>query len=769
MCRKHFFIIVTLLLSSFVSAQFYQIKNYNAESGLPSPEVYGMLQDSKGFMWFATDMGVSRYNGYEFKNYSTENGLPDNTVFGFFEDVKGRIWFRSFSGKLSYFLNDSIHVIPSNHQLEKDVKTKHIILVSLYVDEGDTVWVGTTEKFVLKIAPPWNEKNVSWIKIPGDGEYLFLIGKKALVFGGNSVNKCLISVFEKNLKRVTQITAEYNGAENSKHRYFGTYLLNGNFLASVDNLMFEFNKYGIVRSVKKEAGIIEAVQDKDKKIISVSYSGVCFHDPENFSLSENIPGFSDKIFTGIVIDRENGLWLSAEGHGVYYIPFRSGRYYTTEHGLPQSKISCIGEKNGQIFTGHLNGSVSVIKGNEIKNSDIFSQKLISTSSNRINCIYTKELSAVYVVNNFQVGRLSGENFKNSDVLSIGAAKKIIRGKDGFVWGIRDRLIILFDVTKNFKVLKEIRFNQYIDDVFEDSKGVLWVCGLNGLWNYYNDSLHYLGERNKLLSARFVHVLEDNKGRLWMASRGEGVVVKDGNKFFQVKQSDGLASNMCRSMFIDSANVVWVGSNNGLSRIQIKNENGSDFNYSVEVYSNKNGLLTNEVNYIVQRGNELLIAHNNGISIFNPSAFKNNTVPPPVYIVNTSVNNKTYKENNLRLDYSRSYLKINYVGLSFKNPGSVEYKYRMEGLDTSWVNTKYTSAQFQTLDPGNYTFSVYAKNDDGYWSSSPATLRITIIPAWWQTWVFRIFSFLFFTGIIYFFVKKRINKFQKRENEKNALQ
>jgi ligand-binding sensor domain-containing protein len=86
-----------IFLASTSCAQFYQLKNYNVKDGLPSSEVYSMMQDAQGYMWFTTDMGVSRFNGYEFKNFSTENGLADNTVFGLTQDGKGRMWFRSFS------------------------------------------------------------------------------------------------------------------------------------------------------------------------------------------------------------------------------------------------------------------------------------------------------------------------------------------------------------------------------------------------------------------------------------------------------------------------------------------------------------------------------------------------------------------------------------------------------------------------------------------------------------------------------------------------
>src|SRR4051812_3955550 len=104
-----FFIFCTAAIPA--SAQFYQLKNYNVKDGLPSSEVYSMMQDAQGYLWFTTDMGVSRFNGYEFKNFSTENGLADNTIFGLTQDDKGRIWFRSFSDKLSYYENEKMHTI----------------------------------------------------------------------------------------------------------------------------------------------------------------------------------------------------------------------------------------------------------------------------------------------------------------------------------------------------------------------------------------------------------------------------------------------------------------------------------------------------------------------------------------------------------------------------------------------------------------------------------------------------------------------------------
>ncbi|MCW3077104.1 MAG: hypothetical protein JWO32_1713, partial [Bacteroidetes bacterium] len=353
-----------------------------------------------------------------------------------------------------------------------------------------------------------------------------------------------------------------------------------------------------------------------------------------------------------------------------------------------------------------------------------------------------------------------------EVIDTRGVKKIIKSKGNMVWLLRARMIMHCDLENKFKSDKEIIFNQYIDDIYEDSKGILWICAMNGLWNYKDDSLSYLGENNKLLSGRIIDILEDYNGHLWMATRGKGVIIKSGEVFHNIKQTDGLASNMCRDMFIDKENTVWVGSNNGLSNIKYLKERKR---FEVNMYSKKQGLLSNEVNYIIARDNDLLLAHNNGITIIKPHLLKNNSVPPPVYITQVMINNKIYKSDSLQLNYSRNYFKVNYIGLSYKNQGTVEYKYKMEGLDTSWVYTGYTSAQFQTLNPGDYKFIVYAKNNDGYWSSKPATLYLTIFPAWWQTWAFRLLAFIILVAVIYILIKKRLDKIKKRDSEKEELQ
>ena len=168
---------IIVFVAVTVKGQQPVFKNYNVKDGLPSTETYYFFQDSKGFIWVASDAGVARFDGYSFKAYGIENGLADNTIFSMSEDRHGRIWFRSLSGKLSYFENDSICSIGANDSIVAHIK--NTLMISFYVDSADTLWCGIRgEDGYYKIYPGYkasdfhcitpNKSSLYLIKIEGD-------------------------------------------------------------------------------------------------------------------------------------------------------------------------------------------------------------------------------------------------------------------------------------------------------------------------------------------------------------------------------------------------------------------------------------------------------------------------------------------------------------------------------------------------------------------------------------------------------------------------
>ena len=185
-CKYVFFAAVFLILFSLAgNAQQLILKHFKIKDGLPSSEVYCAFQDSKGFIWFGSDGGVSKFDWYSFKNYTTEDGLADNVVFEVTEDSRNRIWFRSLSGKLCYLENDSIYKIGANDLIQRIMKSS--IMMTFYIDSGDTMWCGLRIGHgFFKIAPPYTTKNFEY-KTTGNGPYFIDIENGHFISGISSV------------------------------------------------------------------------------------------------------------------------------------------------------------------------------------------------------------------------------------------------------------------------------------------------------------------------------------------------------------------------------------------------------------------------------------------------------------------------------------------------------------------------------------------------------------------------------------------------------
>ncbi|RZL27875.1 MAG: diguanylate cyclase, partial [Pedobacter sp.] len=127
-------------------AQTAYLPHYTTKNGLPSNNCYYILQDKKGFIWIATDAGVSRFDGTAFETFTVDDGLPDNQILQVREDSRGRIWFLALNGQLSYFYNGKIY----NHDNEKLLKKLNFnaVIVSFFEDQSGKIWFGTNKNII---------------------------------------------------------------------------------------------------------------------------------------------------------------------------------------------------------------------------------------------------------------------------------------------------------------------------------------------------------------------------------------------------------------------------------------------------------------------------------------------------------------------------------------------------------------------------------------------------------------------------------------------
>jgi diguanylate cyclase (GGDEF)-like protein len=124
---------------------------------------------------------------------------------------------------------------------------------------------------------------------------------------------------------------------------------------------------------------------------------------------------------------------------------------------------------------------------------------------------------------------------------------------------------------------------------------------------------------------------------------------------------------------------------------------------------------------------------------------------------------------LELPPGQSVVSIEFAALHFTNPGQNRYAYRLDGFDKSWVqaDAHHRSATYTNLAPGNYVFEVKASDDRGQWGEQPARLALTIMPAYWQTWWFRLLAVLLVAALLLGGFFARVNAL-KRVQRKLAL-
>ncbi|MES2132331.1 MAG: histidine kinase [Bacteroidota bacterium] len=747
-------------------AQFEGLKNYNVKDGLPGSDVYGVLQDSKGYMWFIGDQGVSKFNGYTFKNFSTENGLLDNTIIGIYEDKKQRIWFRSLTGRLFYYKNDRIYTISCNDSLQKIFKVS--FNSSIYIDEGDTIWLGATDLFRVKINPGWKSKDLK-IKLMPEGNYFYTIGKAGVIFGGltlydKGIADQLITGYTDGNKKIAVIHTNLPTKKYEVPRYNFLRLHNGTYMVSLGKTLINFTDSIILNKTVANGIIIDFSEDIDHSIIVSTTKGVSFFSQKDFKLTKNIPQIHNKFITGSLLDSERGLWFTSEGDGVYYIPHRNFSYYAVDNGIAKSKISCIKPyKNQSVIVGFVDGSINILKHDTILNYYL----PVTNSLKHVSKISTIDEyeNQIYISNAEKTYRFTGKNLTVIPGLNQPGTKRLLEDKkDSTLWILNFRSLFKYDPKHDFKLISKYNVKLRMDNMYQDSHGLLWLCSAYGVYTCDGKTIKNMKEYDPLYSYRPVDIAEDLKNNIWIATRGGGVIIKERNRLTQLTEAKGLAGNMCKNILIDS-NTVWVGTNKGLSKIN----RSIDGNYHIENMYSKDGLLNNEIGGIIKFNHMIWVAHNNGITVFDPAKVNIEKNAPPVYITQFSVNDSSYSLNKRHtLSFDQNYISISYEGLSYKNAGNIEYKYRIKGIDPDWVHSYYTTIKYQSLAPGNYTFEVFAKSNDGTWSKKPATLTFTILCAWWDTWWFITICIILSVTLVVVLFKYRLDSIRKAEFEKEML-
>jgi ligand-binding sensor domain-containing protein len=743
--------------------------------------VYQILQDKEGYIWFATDNGVSQFNGYSFRNFSVTDGLHSQVVFKMFEDSKGRIWFNNFDNHLSFYHNDSIchykfnHKIPG-HPTRPDGKGN---VKTVTVDSLDNVYI---EWYYLGYSTIDSAGNYSYDNYTKtDSIVLMEMGKSKHYCGYFPPSN---KIFLKN--KMLPITTPWKAT---------TTYLKSNFYSNINNL------YYITRL------------DSNSFAFAIGKSFYLYMGDKTYTIPvpANLISFN--------IDSNKDIWIGTLWRkGVYCYSFADGYQKPSKHYLPELSVTfTLRDKEGGLWFSTIEDGVyyypndNILNYNKpLKSKDILK---IATAEKAIYFVaYDKlymldEFDKLHNVINEDVGYFRMVEYKN-DILWLSAAKGLYQFKglkqlslnakafnsnltisslivprsihpisSNKFYAAPDRGLKYYSLNTNAQntlhrfIYENGNFEEVVRDFANFDEKSFLAASDKGLYLVtpnplvpYMVQVEDLGSRHPVLKTR-IDVLQQSKfdGRYYIGTKERGLLVWDTalDTVIAIDKLNGLTDYLVSSIFITDS-TIWVGTKQGLNRLTPVARNS--FKYNIFSITSLNGLPTNEVNGIAQLNGKIYVATSEGLCYFDPNKVTPNTYAPPIYISRVFVNGKNVSPNQpISLRYNQNEVAIEFIGLAFRTTGNVQYRYKILGIDTNWHYTKNRDVRFPKLQSGKYLFSVSARNEDGKWSSSEASFSFVVRKPYWETTIFKVFTTLLVIIIVLILYRLRIREIHFRNN------
>lgn len=333
---KIFIFILAITLLSKANGQSPVFRNYTTVQGLPSSESYCSLQDSKGYLWFSTDRGIAKYDGYSFQVFTTSEGLPDNTIFRLFEDKQSRIWFVGYSSKTGYIENNKVHLYKYNaflHSLFPDQ-----IITNLFVDKQNGLWINYNLGITLKILHITSDGIVdsSFINAAGIRTVYVSESGECMVSGARSAAYVQFISIESGKKLLS-----LHSKNNSVHETNWIRRKRGETLIYLDNNVFLLRNGACTKVIEPNFdGLYCLVDSFDNVWITYRDHGVEVYSPkDNYKTGKEF--LKNYSINSITQDAEGGMWFTSLEKGIFYFSPSKPYAYMEEDGVPRKKINRI--------------------------------------------------------------------------------------------------------------------------------------------------------------------------------------------------------------------------------------------------------------------------------------------------------------------------------------------------------------------------------------------------------------------------------------------
>ncbi|HSC52965.1 MAG TPA: two-component regulator propeller domain-containing protein [Phnomibacter sp.] len=800
-------------------------RNYSTSDGLSSTTVYDILKDKYGFMWFATEDGLNRFDGSRFKVYrydpANPKGLQANFISSLFESADGCIWIGTGEGGLSFYdrQKDSIYkyVTTGDKQVSNAINR-------IKGDRNGNIWV--TGFGSLQVVNPANKELITYKKFGTIAKQMdnkvsvgflhdrnnnYWIGTNEGLYHFNSgFGLKKVYKYQENdpaslpSNNIGDITQDKNGT---------IWIATDKGLAYLEPGQASFKKIDTKTNPNIFSNMVFAITADEKNRLwigtdeGLNVMDIATRKIAGFTPDKRNPySISSRSIRSIYIDKQGGHWvgtfrggINAYNENLSYFNLKDYNAFDT-YGLRSPMVTAFAAKNNEdIFVGTNDGGLQVFH-RSTGLLDYVPLPVTIRSSNHDLSIMTLELggdnqlwigtflNGLYAYNSVTGAvrhYLKGENIKDINNNDIFCLKKDSKGN---LWvGTNGGGINIIMHGGNEDVVKYLQdplrpldpalpSSNYIRAFEEDRMGRMWIGTFGGGISVYDpksQKFSIYNKDNSSLPGNFIiALLEDKAGNIWVGTTGNGIaLLKKGSTSFTVlTEKDGLANTTINKIIEDDAGKIWISTNNGISSYD-------PVHGKFKNYHTYNGLQPGS--FVPRSGikmpdGSIFFGGQKGFNFFNPASLIVNKNIPPVVFTEFKIDNQAIapSENGpitqsielaetIRLKYKQSF-SISFESLCYNVPEANQYQYQLEGFDNKWLSTgKEHRAYYANLPPGTYTFRVKASNNDGIWNEEGKSIIIKVSPPFWRSIYAYIVYLLLAFGMMYYLRHRSMKKIQAR--------
>lgn len=739
--QRLFWVFLLLALPVLALAQTDISRSYTITNGLPSNRVYYSMIDSHRFIWFATEKGVCRYDGYAFENFTTRDGLTDNDVFYIFEDSKHRIWFMTYNGKLSYYLNGRFYN-PDNTPFLKQAISE-AMFGRAYEDKwGNLVFTSSTNGLYVLKGETFKHH------LPGEQFFSPSIIDGVIYIASSKADTSRLFVVEKSgaLKTLDEASIAnllpYNWHEGDTVCHISVIDAPpddwGLYRRSYKNLKYS---YSAIITPKNLQPIFS--QNIGNLVYIGTNQGLFTYSHKTRLLSKvDVPA---KDISSITFDFEGNMWLTTLQNGVFFKPNINLKRYRDISGNI-SKIA-VNPYTDEVWAGNPSQYYVLTRtGNK-------QYTLPKTAS------YNEKINAFYFYSPKEVliGSDLALNFQNGDHFSNLSGK--LSGIKNFAFSRYSNSIFISSST-NISELKRLPHGKWEINrlILMRSTSVLPV-DTNTLFSGSNNGLYKIdlktGTKKLLLNERITHIKETKNGDVWLCSDVSGIFFYKNGIFKNFTEKDGLHTNNIVKLIIDKQENVWAATNTGLIKLKYQNNILNAQNYILS-----NILGREQVNDVDTKGDTIIVATTAGLYYFIENQLKNPSIQPPLNINEIIIQGKKMPwQDSYSLGYKQNNIQIDYTGITYSTRNII-YRYIIQPGNEKWQYTNARSINLVDLSPGEYTLSLQAIKDGTVYSAEKKVNFIIVAP-FYLTWWFYIVLVVCITAIVYFIIRYRIRGIRRQ--------